>query len=190
MNTLGRLEKCPECNYKLTGLPGIHRCPECGFAYDKGSFVLSATGKFGFGNWVATIAVVNALLSVILNFFVFRRSPTFFEWATITIFATGGVLGLRAYLKHWHASQYLLASPEGLMWRLRGFESVSLKWSEISRIGLDNSRKKIVVSRVAGGDDFEVPRRFISKGKSAEEISRILCEQLASRTRKRVERTA
>lgn len=29
------LERCPVCNYNLTGLPVAHQCPECGFEYDE-----------------------------------------------------------------------------------------------------------------------------------------------------------
>lgn len=28
-------DTCPECGYRLTGLPAAHRCPECGFEYDE-----------------------------------------------------------------------------------------------------------------------------------------------------------
>lgn len=30
-----KLERCPVCDYRLEGLPDVHRCPECSFEYDK-----------------------------------------------------------------------------------------------------------------------------------------------------------
>ncbi len=34
------LQRCPECEYNLAGLPRRHRCPECGYEYDECTFVL------------------------------------------------------------------------------------------------------------------------------------------------------
>lgn len=33
------LSRCPECGYRLKGLPKAHRCPECGFAFDESTKV-------------------------------------------------------------------------------------------------------------------------------------------------------
>lgn len=189
MNTLGELERCPDCNYELKGLPGIHRCPECGFAYDKGSIVLSAKRKFRLANWLIIFPVLYVSLDAVLTLSL-RRPVAMYRWVGVTLVAASSLLALWAYSRHWHRTQFLLAGPEGLSWRLRGFESVSLKWSEIDRIGLDESRKNVVVSRTAGKVDLEVPNRFIPKGKTADEISRILCEQLVLRTGQGAEQIA
>lgn len=40
-----RLDRCPDCGYMLTGLPGQGICPECGFAYRPEMIVLYGWGR-------------------------------------------------------------------------------------------------------------------------------------------------
>lgn len=55
-----RLQRCPQCDYDLSGLPRQHRCPECGFEYDPNMFALygwrrddrfSVAGRLLIGVW-------------------------------------------------------------------------------------------------------------------------------------------
>ena len=41
------LSRCPECGYRLKGLPKAHCCPECGFAFDESTKVFE--GRRGSG---------------------------------------------------------------------------------------------------------------------------------------------
>jgi len=69
-----RLERCPQCDYPLTGLPQSHACPECGCAYEAGMFQLYGWSLAGFGlskRGVATgggVLIVAAAISPLLGF--------------------------------------------------------------------------------------------------------------------------
>lgn len=53
------LERCPECDYELRGLPGVGRCPEAGPPTTSGCFLFQSTavgsrGRLGVFSWCSS----------------------------------------------------------------------------------------------------------------------------------------
>ncbi len=59
------IERCPKCDYPLTGLPPNHACPECGCAYEAGMFQLYGWSLAGFGLSKRGVATGGGVLIVI-----------------------------------------------------------------------------------------------------------------------------
>lgn len=85
-----RLERCPICDYRLMGLPEIHRCPECAFEYDKRMQVVVQSSVY---------ACYAALLSLFFGGFVMmtRYWGNIYTWVAFASALVFGKYALRFF---------------------------------------------------------------------------------------------
>ena len=74
-----RLDRCPECNYDLSGLARRHTCPECGLAYDQRMFIVEGKPRRG-------------------NYWDSQAAAIFFLWFVVMGIAFGRRMGLGPFL--------------------------------------------------------------------------------------------
>ncbi len=169
------LERCPSCDYDLSGAPPEHRCPECGLAYDEHSRVWRPRRPF----WFIRGTIVFGIVGPIVVFHA-RGDPlsasllsgldlSGLEW---TLFAAWFllVLAVLLWMRSVYRHRYLVATlPDGLL--VRSFRCKLIPWSDITSVQVTLPEVRIFRAR---GRCVGLPQLFkdlVEKEAFATEVS-------------------
>ena len=152
-NVTSALERCPLCDYDLSGLPREHICPECGFEYDKETIVLPCwVTKEGQKNWrqraVNSAVVIGGVFLFIVCAGVLGPSqPALvagFFIAMLVLIVTATLLSKLIFPKPSRSDWVLTISPSGLGFRIRmtGRSSVT-PWSEFTSVRVSKAGRHV-----------------------------------------------
>ncbi len=121
------VERCPKCNYSLTGLPATHACPECGLRYDERSSVWRSKP-----HWSAYLGCLGSIgaFPTILRLI---NTLSFLLAAAIVVMYVV-VFGGSLYLvwRDQRRGRYAAAMADGLHLRLGKFSPSCIPWNEIA----------------------------------------------------------
>lgn len=151
-----RLDRCPDCGYLLTGLPGQGICPECGFAYRPDMIVLYGWGagkratlstiRWRSVSWRLLWSMLSILPQIIMLLFVGANL-----YGLLLVMGFLAVDGTWVY-RRWRVGQetprpaQLRLMPEGFAQRV-GTGKVKLRpWTRSTRVFV--TRKKPPVYRI------------------------------------------
>jgi hypothetical protein len=126
-------DKCPRCDYPLTGLPEEHACPECGLRYDQNSRIYRQRGDAVYG-------LLGGLMGGGWGFFqmlhAYRVSS---GWERLLLFLVLCALMISlAWLAHYIYRQkrgrYIAAVADGVLLGHYRLRPRLIPWSNISRV--------------------------------------------------------
>jgi hypothetical protein len=126
-------DKCPRCDYPLTGLPEEHACPECGLRYDKNSRIYRLRRRSVYLDMAILGFGIYALLTL------FRLQNVAGIWRGLSILLLSAYcVGMAwvAYILYraQRLGHHVATTCDGLLLHLPGAKLRIFEWSNISRV--------------------------------------------------------
>lgn len=126
-------DKCPRCEYALTGLPEEHACPECGLRYDKNSRIYRLRRRSVY----VDMAILGFGIYALLTLFPLQNVVGVWRGVSILLlsaYCVGMAWVAYAVYRAQRLGHYVATSCDGLLLHLPGSKLRILEWSNISRV--------------------------------------------------------
>ena len=132
--------RCPDCGYRLYGLPPPHRCPECGFPYDEHTRVWRPRRPWKVYIYVVGVPVLwlSALVNGVAQSYMLSAGPPEPLRYVAVVLNWSAVVGVPIFAI-WRAfrsnrrGRFAAITPEGVRVRTRDFDA-DLPWGDIVEV--------------------------------------------------------
>ncbi len=177
-NNPSGFEECPACAYSLRGAEFPTLCPECGFHIPANSVLYRPSGRNRFDlipmSVVALVGIGLFKASPIQQSF----TPCFHKCLfgiSIWLLLWAAAFGFR-HLRFAYQYEFLLLTPVGLRFRMKGQPEYSKKWAEITHVTISRYFEQVLVHECETKRVVGVPRFFWPKKMSLSDFAAIFEE--------------
>ncbi len=156
------LDKCPQCDYSLAGLPAAHTCPECKLRYDEASVAYQPDRRWRFFLYPAFLLAVMLVLTWDWWASVGRLNG----WIIVSIVISASIVTVLVALglRHYRVGPVVAAVVDGLYVRLGFGPGTVHPWTELDHPVRNLRSRKVIVPRKGKRRPLSIRDVFATEG--------------------------